>query len=108
DVGTKQNAINKKYRFKVMYPSLLLNRDDHVGPGNPGARQLNRSQAHRRLVGNSEFDLVPIHSSWVSDSVKNFSRLSVYAQRDWRIDHWQWIRCEGLSWIDTGPRRTEA
>src|SRR5262249_38304868 len=108
DVGMKQNAINKKYRLKVMYPSLLLNRDDHVGPGNPGARQLNRSQARLRPVGNSEVDLVPIHSSWVSDGGKNLSRFSVYAQLDWRIDHLLRINCEGLSWIDAGPRRTQA
>jgi hypothetical protein len=55
---------------------------------------LNRSQAHRRPVGNSEVDLVLIQSSWVSDGIKNLSGFAVYAQFDWRIDHLRRIRWE--------------
>ena len=103
-----REPLNVGFRSVIDCLALLLNMDDHVGPGNPGARQLNRSQARRRPVGNSEVDLVPIHSSWVSDGGKNLSRFSVYPQLDWRIDNLERIRCEGLSWIGTGPRRTEA
>src|SRR5258708_21115369 len=86
----------------------LLDRDLHVRSRDPGAGQLNGRQARCRPLGDSEVDLVPIHSAWVSARVKNLGRVSVHRQFDMGIHDLRRVRRERFSGIDAGTRGAEA
>src|SRR5215472_12068954 len=85
-------------RLERTLRSRLFYRYADGGAGNPGGADLDRRHSWAYAGRHAKIHLISVHRARITDGAQDFRGLSIHRYSNWRVDHRQRTRWEGLAW----------